>query len=331
MSSDNTAQDTLVYITIPSDVENKRVDSYLAGCEELELTRNRIQQLIEKGLITLDGETISKKYIVRGGESLAVTIPPPTPSRLTAENIPLDIVYEDDYLLVVNKPAGLLTHPGRGNFGGTLANALVYHFENLTKLPGKERPGLLHRLDRNTSGLLVVARDDKTYLRLKRQMQGHRIKRTYLAVVCGHLKKEEGTIDLPIGRSLTDRVKMAVSGTASREAITHYRLLERYRTYDLLEVDLETGRTHQIRVHLSHLGHPVLGDPDYGGRENWHRGIFAPERPLGKKLLKMLKRQALHARSLRFVHPATKEEVCFEAEMPEDMKQVLEILRDEGR
>ncbi|MBU0985212.1 MAG: RNA pseudouridine synthase, partial [candidate division Zixibacteria bacterium] len=194
-----------------------------------------------------------------------------------------------------------------------------------------DRPGIVHRLDKNTSGLLIIARTEETHGLLQQAIQERRVKRQYLALICGHLAEESGRIDLPIGRSLRHRTRMAVTNQNSRESVTDYTLKDRYRSYDLVEIVLQTGRTHQIRVHFSHLGHPVFGDPEYGGREKWHRGIFGPERPLAQKLLGVLQRQALHAGRLVFVHPITGEALDFAAEPPADFQELLVVLDAEGR
>jgi len=309
----------------------ERLDRYLASHQDLDLTRNRIQQLIEEGLVTVNGENVDKKTKVKTGDRVVVTIVELPPVDIQPENIPIEIVFEDKYLAVVNKAAGLVTHPGAGNRSGTLVNALVHHFRELAKGSGEDRPGIVHRLDKDTTGLLLVARTDIAYQRLQKALQARQVNRTYLALVCGHLKDEAGVIDLPIGRSLKNRKKMAVTNLNSRPAVTHYSVTERFRSYDLLDVTLETGRTHQIRVHLSHLGHPVFGDPEYGGREKWHRGIFAPERPLAKRLLGIMERQALHARRLEFNHPISGERQTFEAPLPVDFKTLLEVLESEAR
>ena len=232
---------------------------------------------------------------------------------------------------VVNKPAGMVTHPAAGHYSGTMVNALIHHFEKLASGSGYERPGIVHRLDKGTSGLILIAKTDDIYLKLQQQMQKREIKRTYLALVCGHMKDNEGVIELPIGRSIQDRKKMVVTNVKSREARTSYKLIDRFRSYDLLEVQLHTGRTHQIRVHFSHLGHPVFGDPEYGGRHKWHGGIFAPERELAKHLLDIIPRQALHAQQLEFMHPATQKAIPLRADPPEDIKRVLGTLDKEGR
>ncbi len=309
----------------------QRIDRYLASHSDLDLTRSRIQKLFENGLITVDGKVASKKYKVSGGEIIRLDIPPLPRMDLEGEPISLDFVYEDDHLVVVNKPPGMVTHPAAGNYSGTLVNALIYHLGRLPSTGPHDRPGIVHRLDKNTSGLLVVARTDETLRALQKAVHDRSVTRTYLALVCGHMKNEKGTIDLPIGRSLRDRTRMSVTSRKSRNAVTEYRLLDRYRSYDLLEVNLQTGRTHQIRVHLSHLGHPVFGDPDYGGRQKWHRGIFAPERILAGKLLEKMKRQALHATRLKFDHPVTGAVIDVSVDPPEDFRELLNLLDKEGR
>jgi 23S rRNA pseudouridine1911/1915/1917 synthase len=268
---------------------------------------------------------------VRGGEEITVTIEPARADLLAGEPIPLDIIYEDDHLVVVNKPAGMVTHPARGNFSGTLVNALLHHLGDLPDGAGTDRPGIVHRLDKETSGLMVVARTDRTYLALQKAISRREVRRTYHALVCGHVKEDSGVIDRPIGRSPKNRKKMAVVERDGKEAVTEYRLIDRFRSYDLLEIQLHTGRTHQIRVHFSHFGHPVFGDPDYGGREKWHRGIFAPERPLARRLLGSISRQALHARRLEFAHPEEGRPLTFEADLPDDFAGLLELLDEEGR
>jgi 23S rRNA pseudouridine1911/1915/1917 synthase len=315
---------------VPPGIGAERLDKYIGGNPDIGLTRSRAQKLIFQGLILVDGEKVQAKHVLTGGETIQLTIPPLSEEGIKGENIPLDIVYEDDHLVLVNKPAGMVTHPGVGNRSGTLANALVYHFDSLSHESGRHRPGIVHRLDRDTSGLLVVAKDDDTHLALQELIKSRQLKRTYLALVCGHMKEETGVIDLPIGRHRTVRTLMAVNGDNSREAVTHYRLLERYRSYDLLEVSLETGRTHQIRVHFSHLGHQVFGDPDYGGRDKWVNAMFGPERPLARRLLELLPRQALHATKIEFPHPKSGERLAFEATLPGDYAEIVALLQREG-
>ncbi|MEW5795829.1 MAG: RluA family pseudouridine synthase [Candidatus Zixiibacteriota bacterium] len=314
---------------VPPDIGAARLDKYLGDHPEIGLTRSRAQKLIFQGLILVDGRKVVAKHSLSGGELIEMTIPPLPVEGIKGENSPLNIVFEDDWLIVVNKPAGMVTHPGVGNRSGTLANALVYHFEKLSHESGKHRPGIVHRLDRDTSGLLVVAKDDDTHLALQQAIKARELKRTYMALICGHMKGDTGEIDLPVGRDPKNRTLMAVEGDDPREATTRWRLIERYRSYDLLEVSLDTGRTHQIRVHFSHLGHPVFGDPDYGGREQWVNAMFGPERPLARRLLEALPRQALHAAKIEFPHPKTGERMMFEAKLPGDLTSVIDVLRAE--
>lgn len=320
-----------VEIRVEPAAEPQRLDAYLGHHPQLHLTRNKAQKLIESGLVLVNGRTVTKKTTVMPGDTITVSVPPPEPTAIKAEKIKLDIVYQDDYLAVINKPPGMVTHPGAGNYTGTLVNALIYHFRTLSKGSAPDRPGIVHRLDKDTSGLLVVARDDQTYQKLQQAIQNRDVSRTYLALICGHMPKQSGQIDLPVGRSLRDRKKMSVTGVSGRSAVTTFRLLERYRSYDLLEINLQTGRTHQIRVHFSHLGHPVLGDPTYGGRDKWHRGMFGPERPLARKLLETIKRQALHAAKLEFRHPVSGKQISLEAKPPDDFQAAVDILDAEGR
>lgn len=320
----------LISITVPDGIEPERIDRYLGSRSDLRLSRTRIQKFIEKGRVLLNGETVSVKHMLKGGEAITIDVPEPPRTELSGEDIPLDVVFEDDYLAVVNKPAGLVTHPGVGNRSGTLVNALIHRIGKLADGKAPHRPGIVHRLDKDTSGLLVIAKTDEVYTDLQDAMKRREISRTYLALVCGHMAEDDGTIDLPIGRSLKDRKKMSVTHVESREAVTKYHLVDRFRSYDLLDVKLLTGRTHQIRVHFAHLGHPVFGDPDYGGREKWHRGQFGPERPLAKHLLEVLSHQALHARKLEFKHPVTGKGMSFEAPPPPDFQSVLGILLAEG-
>ncbi|MBU8932844.1 MAG: RluA family pseudouridine synthase [candidate division Zixibacteria bacterium] len=323
--------DNSVAVTIEVAEEElpQRLDRFLASHPDLDLTRSRVQRLIAEGLVEVNGQPALKKYSVRPGDELSLTIPPLPPREAVAEEIPLDVIFEDDHLIVVNKPSGLVTHPGVGNRTGTLVNALMFRYGSLATGSTADRPGVVHRLDKNTSGLLIVARTDEVLLKLQRQLQEREIKRQYLALVCGHVKDDSGTIDAPIGRSLRDRKKMAVTDINSREAVTEYRLINRFTSYDLIEASLQTGRTHQIRVHFAYLGHPVLGDPDYGGREKWVRGMFAPERPLARNILDTLPRQALHAYQLSFEHPMTGVKVALRSDLPDDFQNVLDILRTE--
>jgi 23S rRNA pseudouridine1911/1915/1917 synthase len=322
--------DQTVEIIIPNDVGKERLDRFIGRKSDLKITRSLVQKLIGQGLVAVDGFPAGHNHIVYGGEKVTISIPPPTPMKTIPENIPLEVVYEDDYLLVVNKPAGMVTHPAAGNYTGTMVNALLHYTSNLSSTYGKDRPGIVHRLDKNTSGLILIARNDEVHLSLQKQLQAREIKRTYFALVCGHMKNEKGEIDLPIGRSLKDRKKMAVTYRKSRTARTDYELLNRFRLYDYLKINLHTGRTHQIRVHFRHLGHPVLGDPDYGGRLKWHKGIFSIDKKLAQKVLSIINRQALHAGRLELTHPVSQKNLVVESELPEDFKDLLKLLGKEG-
>jgi len=314
-------------IVIPEDASPERLDKYLANLKRLDLSRSQIQNLMTENLVLVDDKEVAKNYKIRGGEKVVITISPPEKPDLSPENIPLDIVYEDQYLAVVNKPAGLVVHPAPGNPRHTLVNALLYHFRELSSDTDIARPGIIHRLDKNTSGLLLVAKSDPVARKLRQQLADRKIKKIYHAVICGHMPDQSGTIDLPIGRSIKDRKKMTVTDLRSREAVTKYRVLESFRINDLVEIDLVTGRTHQIRVHLSHLHRPVLGDPDYGGRNKWLRGIDPSARKTAQNLLDLIDRQALHAGSLEFVHPVTGKTVLVTGDIPDDMKNLLSVLK----
>lgn len=323
--------DATKILAVPEGIEPVRLDKYLADRADLDLSRTFVQQLIAAGRVIVDGETPAKKLMLKGGENIALAIPPPEVPDLSPEEIPLDIVYNDEYLAVVNKPSGLVTHPAPGNPGHTLVNALMYHFKTLAEDDTGLRPGIIHRLDKNTSGLLIVAKNDQVARRLREQLAARRIVKIYHAVVCGHMAEQSGIIDLPVGRSLKDRKKMAVTAVRSRQAVTHYRVLDRFRLNDLVEIRLETGRTHQIRVHFSHLHRPVLGDPDYGGRQKWLKGIDPSRRRAGRALLGVIDRQALHAKSLVFTHPITGEETSVDSELPEDMRRLITVLERDYR
>lgn len=307
-----------------------RIDKYLAGQTQLGLTRSRVEKLIDSGDILVNGEQIVSRYKVGVGDSISIVVPPPPKSDLMAEDIDIEVVFEDKHLAVVNKPAGMVTHPAAGNHSGTLVNAVLHHLKSRVTGGDPMRPGIVHRLDKNTSGLLVVAKTEASFARLQEMIAAREITRTYWAIVCGHLKELEGTIDLPIGRSHRNRKKMTVTDKNSRQARTHYKVFERYKSYDQLAITLDTGRTHQIRVHLSHLGHPVLGDPEYGGRESWHKSLSAADRLLAVNILSTLTHQALHAIRLEFVHPVTGKKMRFESKLPETLQAALTAVKSAG-
>jgi 23S rRNA pseudouridine1911/1915/1917 synthase len=297
-----------VVLTVSAEDAGSRIDKYISD-NIAELTRSAVQGLIEKGMVTSGGKAVSKNMKLKGGEEITVEIPEPEPMDAVPEDIPLDIVYEDDDLLVVNKPKGMVVHPAHGNYTGTLVNALLHHCgDSLSGINGVIRPGIVHRIDKNTSGLLIVAKNDASHLKLAEQIKVHSFTREYEAVACGYFKETEGTIDAPIGRHKTDRKKMCVTTENSRNAVTHYSVLKQYGGYAHVRLRLETGRTHQIRVHLSYIGHPVLGDDVYG------------------KPYKGFEGQCLHARKIGFIHPATGEYMEFESELPEYFTAVLRKL-----
>lgn len=302
--------------------DGSRLDAYLAA--RLPLSRSRITALIEGGMVLLNGQVPRKRAIPAAGDVIRVRVPPPETSPLTPEPIPLDIVYQDGDLAVIDKPAGLVVHPAPGHRGGTMVNALLHEIQDLSGIGGVLRPGIVHRLDRDTSGLIIVAKNDIAHQRLADALRKRRIVRRYVAAVWGHLSDDRVTVDAPIGRSPNDRKKMAVID-GGRRAITHFRRIERWRAADLLQAQLETGRTHQIRVHLAHLGHPVVGDSVYGaGRE---RGISGPARSWAQGLARRVPRQFLHAAELRFDHPRTGVAMRFTSELPEDLRPAVEWAR----
>ncbi len=305
-------QETLLFCPEPEDAGN-RLDAFLALNLEGK-TRSAVQKLMDQGKVLVNGKTGRKNDKVKPGDSIQVEIPEPEPLELLPQDIPLDIVYEDEHLLVVNKPKGMVVHPAPGNPDGTLVNALLYHCgESLSGINGVIRPGIVHRIDKDTSGLLMVAKNDLAHQSLAAQIAAHTFTRMYNTVVYGNLKTDEGTISAPIARHPTDRKKMAVV-PGGREAVTHYRVLERLPGFTLVECRLETGRTHQIRVHMAHIGHPVAGDPVYGP----------------KKCITSLNGQCLHARLLGFVHPATGEYMEFDSGLPPYFTDFLEKLRRKG-
>ena len=289
-----------------------RIDKYLAELDS-ELTRSAVQKLIDDEMVTVNGKVPQKNMKLREGDRIILTVPEPVPPEALPENIPLDIVYEDGDLLVVNKPRGMVVHPAAGNPDGTLVNALLYHCgDSLSGINGILRPGIVHRIDKDTSGLLIVAKNDFSHRLLAEQIKEHSFTRKYQAVVCGNIKEDSGTVNAPIGRHPTDRKKMTVTLKNSREAVTHYRVITRYRGYTHVELTLETGRTHQIRVHMANIGHPVAGDPVYGG----------------KNYLKKLGGQCLHAYYISFLHPRTNETLTLSAPLPQYFTDFLKTLEE---
>ncbi len=288
-----------------------RVDRYLA--EALDgVSRSRIQQWIEQGLLTSGiGQKIKKNHVLSEGEAITLQIPEAKKLAVVAQNIALDIVYQDSDLVVVNKPAGMVVHPAPGNNSGTLVNALLYHVKDLSDIGGVIRPGIVHRIDKDTSGLLMVAKNNLAHQSLAAQLKVHSVERKYLAVVRGGFKKPRGTVDQPLGRSRHNRLKMAIEPNGGRRAVTHYRLIEQFGEISLLECQLETGRTHQIRVHMASIGHPLVGDPIYGIKRDRQKG----------------EGQLLHAALLGFEHPRTGQQMSFTAELPARIKDYIDKLK----
>jgi 23S rRNA pseudouridine1911/1915/1917 synthase len=312
-------------IIVGAEGAGVRVDAYVAQQLE-ECSRTQIARLIKDGHLSVDGQPVRANRKLREGETVEVVVSPPPPTTVEPENIPLDIVFEDKDIIVINKPAGLVTHPGTGNRTGTLVNALLYHCKTLSTAGGAERAGIVHRLDKGTSGLLVAAKTEIAHRELAGQLQDKTLYREYLAFCWGHLKDSEGSWDLPIGRSVSNPTRMRIDHGAGREALTEYKLLERYDLGDKLQLRLKTGRTHQIRVHLAHHNHPIFGDPEYAGREQRVRGI-APELRLGaQQLLKLIDRPALHAAKLGFVHPTSGKPREFSVDPPEDMQKLEQAM-----
>lgn len=308
--------------TVASADIKTRLDIFLS--QKLpELTRSRIKKLIEDGQASLNNKPAKAGVKIKAGDQIGITIPAPQPIKAEPEKIPLDIVYEDRHIIVINKPHGFAVHPGAGRAKGTLVNALLYHCKDLSGIGGALRPGIVHRIDKDTSGVLVVAKTDKSHQFLSKQFKEHSIKRKYLALVWGMVKNDEGTIDLPIGRHVSERKKMSVRTSRGRRAVTHYKVIKRFDNFTLIEATLETGRTHQIRVHLSAIHHPVAGDPVYG-KKNMPSGL-SPKLTI---LLKNLKRQALHAQTLGIIHPETQKYMEWTAPMPDDMKGIITVLEE---
>ena len=316
--------ETQVY-DIQESQRGTRLDRFLINATE-GVSRTYLQRLIRDGDVTVN-DKIAKQpsYVLRDGDRVCLTIPPPRPlDTAQPERISLDILHEDSHLIVLNKPAGMLVHPANGVNVGTLVNALLAHCTDLSGIGGVERPGIVHRLDKGTSGVLVVAKTDIVHRELSVQFERHSITRQYVAVVCGAPTETAGTIDARIARSRRDRRRMTTVKTNGRHAVTHYEVLERYPQFARVQLTLETGRLHQIRVHLQHIGHPVVGDAIYGGEQ---RAMNDADTPELKHVLSQLKRQALHARLLGFEHPATGEHLTFSAEVPKEIQRVVDVLQ----
>ncbi|NUU77948.1 RluA family pseudouridine synthase [Paenibacillus xylanilyticus] len=295
--------------TVSSEHKKERIDKYITEAMD-DVSRSQVQLWIGDGLVTVNGAVVKANAKLAEGDLIELQIPEPTAVEIIAEDIPLEVVYEDSDVIVINKPRGLVVHPAPGHTSGTLVNALMYHCKDLSGINGELRPGIVHRIDKDTSGLLMAAKNDRAHASLAAQLKDHSVNRRYIALVHGHLSHDQGTIDAPIGRDTYDRKMYTVTERNSKHAVTHFNVTERINDYTLLELKLETGRTHQIRVHMKFIGHPLVGDPIYGR----NKGI-------------KMNGQALHAAILGFVHPTTGEYLEFTAPLPQDMEDVLASLR----
>lgn len=302
--------DEIRVFEVGEDEESERLDVYLTR-RAPEYSRSRIQKLIDGGRVTLGGKLVKANYKVQPGNRIELAEPEVEPLEVVAEDIPLDILFEDSDVVVINKPRGMVVHPAAGNYQGTLVNALLEHCQDLSGIGGVARPGIVHRLDKDTSGVMMVAKTDRAHLHLAKQIKDRTASRKYIAIVHGNVQAEQGLIDAPIGRHPVDRKKMAVNLDHGKEAKTKFRVLERFGNYSVVECRLMTGRTHQIRVHMAYIGHPVVGDPKYGPRTA-HFSIEG---------------QALHSAELAFQHPVSGQELVFEAPLPADMEAILCELR----
>lgn len=308
----------MIFTPEPTD-PGKRIDIFAA--EQCDITRSAVQKLIVSGGLLVNGKTVSKNYKIAMGDVVTLELPEPIACEAQPEDIPLDIVYEDDDLLVVNKPKGMVVHPAPGNYDGTLVNALLYHCgESLSGINGVIRPGIVHRIDKDTSGLLIVAKNDRAHIGLAEQIAVHSFYREYEAVCVGHPGASHGDISAPIGRNPSDRKKMAVV-IGGRDALTHYSVIENYRGFSHLSLVLETGRTHQIRVHMSSIGHPLFGDLTYGGGHT----------DIERNMAKVCSGQCLHAKKIGFVHPISGKELFFDSDLPHYFKKVLERIENNDK
>jgi len=298
---------------IAENSNQKRIDAYIPIADE-NYSRTAIQRLIEEDKITVNGKKVKPSYKVQNGDKIEIQEEPARDIELKAQDIPVEIIYEDKDIIVINKPKGMVVHPANGNPDGTLVNAVMSICkDSLSGIGGEIRPGIVHRLDKDTSGIIIVAKNDKAHINLSEQIKNHEVKKTYIALIRGVIKENEATINMPIGRSKTDRKKMAVD-SKGKSAVTHFKVLKRYQKYTLLEVNIETGRTHQIRVHLSHIGYPIIGDEVYSnGKNEWQ-----------------IQGQCLHAKSLEFIHPITNKKMSLQAELPQYFKDIIEELDKES-
>lgn len=314
MNTNQTSLDTASHEAIEWTVENQfaneRIDKFITEALEEDISRTLVQQWVKDGHVKVNGKAVKPNYKLSENDVLALVIPEPQGVELLAENIPLNVVYEDSDVIVINKHRGLVVHPAPGHNSGTLVNALMYHCKDLSGINGELRPGIVHRIDKDTSGLIMSAKNDKAHASLAEQLKAHTVNRKYIALVHGHLQHDKGTIDAPIGRDSHDRKMYTVTEKNSKTAVTHFVVLERFGDFTLVELKLETGRTHQIRVHMKFIGHPLVGDPMYGKSKGM-----------------LMEGQALHAAILGFKHPRTGEWLQFEAPIPTDMENLIQTIR----
>lgn len=317
---------------VPNILTKQRIDKYISNFIE-NASRTKVQKAINLGYVTVNGDIVKSNYLVKPEDEIEIELDYPDKQEVVPENIPLEIVFEDEFLMVINKPPGMVVHPAYKNYSGTLVNAIMFYAqqkkESLSNLNGFERAGIVHRLDKDTSGLIVVAKDEVTHRKLSEQFFHHSIKREYNSIVWGKFKKKKDEISNKLGRDKRDRKKVAVlkdDDSGGKLAITNYEVIKEFDYLSLLKLNLKTGRTHQIRVHLAHLGHPVFGDESYGGREIHASNLSSNKKAQVKNLLSQMPRQALHARLIGFIHPQSKKEVLFESELPEDMKLLLKLI-----
>jgi len=321
--------DRFFEVVVPPHQSRERLDKFLARFIGA-VSRARLQKAIAEGYVQVDGKTVKASHLVTPNEEISVCVPKATPVDILAEEIPLDIMYEDDDLLVVNKAAGMVVHPAFANFSGTLVNALMHHCGKLSSVGGRQRPGIVHRLDKNTSGILVVAKNDLAHQYLSAQFRAKTTQRIYWAICWHHLSEMKGRVETFIDRSPKDRRRMTVQQTG-KLAATNYVVLESFHNHSLVELRLETGRTHQIRVHMSYLGHPILGDSDYGGCNRQLGSLSNKDFESAASILAMMPRQALHAKMLGFQHPTKNQPMSFESDLPKDMQAVLDRLHSEKK
>ncbi len=316
----------LVELTVPPQGAGQRVDRWLAKAR-IGLSRNRLQALLEAERVLVNGKPARQSLKLKEGDAVRVEVPPRRPTRLIAEDAPLAIRHEDEHVIVLNKPAGVVVHPGAGVSTGTLVHALLHHAPEMAGVGGEGRPGIVHRLDKDTSGLMVVAKTEVAYQALVEALRVRKVRRVYQTLVWGDPGPDEGYMDMPIGRDTKERKRMAVVRNGGKTALTRWTVLERFGLASFVEARLETGRTHQIRVHFAAVKHPVVGDPLYGGRVRKSLSLRQAERSLIVALLRTLRRQALHAAELEFVHPVSGERLHFESALPEDMAHALTLLQ----